>query len=90
LLLNVWRAEGAGREADLEEALRSSLEYFLKLRPEEKFIRTSGSNNPFQYVALPESLFHLAALNRGLKLSPLPQHLADLLITPKSLGASRQ
>ena len=90
LLLDVYRAIAAGREADLEEALRSSLEYFLKMRPEESFIQTSGSNKPFQYVALPESLFHLAALNRGLKLSPLPQHLADLLITPKSTGASRK
>jgi hypothetical protein len=89
LLLDVWRALAAGRQADLEEALRSSLEYFVKLRPQEKIIR-SVSNQPFQYVALPESLFHLAALNRGLKLSPLPQHLADLLITPKSIGASRK
>jgi hypothetical protein len=90
LLLDVCRAIAAGREADLEEALRSSLEYFLEMRPQERIIRTSGSNKPFQYVALTESLFHLAALNRGLKLSPLPQHLADLLITPKSIGASRK
>ncbi len=33
---------------------------------------------------------HLVALNRGLKLSPLSQHLADLLITTKSIGASRK
>ena len=90
LLLDLCRAIAAGREADLEEALRSSLEYFLEMRPEEIIIPTSGSNKPFQYVALPESLFHLTALNRGLKLSPLPQHLADLLITPKSIGASRE
>jgi Ankyrin repeats (3 copies) len=90
LLLDVCRAIAAGQEADLEEALRRSLEYFLKLRPEERIIRTSGSNNPFRYVAFPESMFRLAALNRGLKLSPLPQHLADLLITPKSIGASRK
>ena len=80
----------AGREADLEGALRSWLEYFLEMRPEERIIPTSSLNKPFQYVAIPESLFHLAALNRGLKLSPLPRHLADSLITPKSIGASRE
>ena len=90
LLLDVCRAIAAGRESDLEEALRRSLESFLEMRPEESIIPISGSNKPFQYVALPESLFHLAALNRGLKLSPLPQHLADLLITPESIGASRE
>ena len=90
LLLDVCRAIAAGREADLERGLRSSLEHFLEMRPEERTIPTSGSNKPFQYVALPESLFHLAALNRGLKLSPLPQHLADSLITSKSIGASRE
>ncbi len=89
LLLDVCRAIAAGREADFAEALRSSLEDFVKQRPEEGIIR-SGSNQPFQYVALPESLFHLAALNRGIKLSALPQQLADLLITPKSIGASRK
>ena len=86
----MWRAIAAGREADVEEALRSSLEYFLEIRPEERIIPTSGSNKPFQYVALPESLFHRAAIYRGLKLSPLPQHLANLLITPNSIGVSRE
>jgi hypothetical protein len=90
LLLDVYRAIAASRAADLEKALRSSLEYFLEMRPEEKIIRSrsAGSNKPFQYVALPESLFHLAAIYRGLKPVPLPQHLADLLITPQSIGVS--
>ena len=67
---------------------RSSI--FWRCGQKKRIIPTSSSDKPFQYVALPESLFHLAALNRGLKLSPLPQHLADLLITPKSIGASRE
>ncbi len=86
LLQDVCRAVGASREADLEESLRRSLEYFLEIRPEEKFIPTSRSNAPFRYVALPESLFHLAARDRGLNPAPLPPHLADLLMTPESVG----
>jgi hypothetical protein len=70
---------------DFEESLRRSLEYFLEMRGEEKFIPTPRSNDPFRFVALPESLFHLAALERGLKGAPLPPHLADLLITPESI-----
>jgi hypothetical protein len=90
LLLEVWRAIGAGRAADFDKALRRSLEHFTELRgdalvPAQRLPFKSW-NDPFRYVALPESLFHLAALDRGLKLRHLPPGLADALITPESLA----
>jgi hypothetical protein len=85
LLLEVQRALDASREADLTEALRHSLEYFVEMRGEERFISPGRVNNPFRFAAVPESLFYLAALERGLKLAPLPSPLADLLVTPESI-----
>ena len=43
------------------------------------------ANNLFRYVALPESLFQLAALKRGLKLPTLPLGLAEMLITQETI-----
>ncbi len=93
LLLDVWRAVNAGRPADVEKALRKSLESFMELRgdklvPAQRLLRKKW-NNPFSYVALPESLFYsMRALREscGLKLSPLEPQFADMLITPETIG----
>jgi hypothetical protein len=85
-LLDVYRAVAAKREVDFEAALGRSLECFLEMQPQEQFIPTGELNDPFRYVALPESLFYLTALDRGMGGTPLPQHLADLLITPETIG----
>jgi hypothetical protein len=82
--LEVWRAIVAARAVDFDEALRCSLEYFAEMRGDR--FTPKGSNDLYRVVAIPESLFYLAALNRGLKLPPLPPHLADVLITPESIG----
>jgi len=93
LLLNVWRAVSAARAADVQKALRTSLESFMELRgdrivPAQRLQRNKW-NNPFSYVALPEGLFYLVARERGLKLSPLEPQFADMLITPESIGMCR-
>lgn len=87
LLLDVCHAIGTGKAADFIEALRASLENFLEERGKPVGPK---ANNLFHYVCLPESLFHLAALERGLKPPTLPPHLAELLITPETIGAPRK
>jgi hypothetical protein len=86
LLLEVQRALDASRPADLTEALRQSLEYFVEMRGDERFVSPGKVNNPFRFAAVPESVFYLAAVERGLKLAPMPEHVADLLVTPKTIG----
>jgi hypothetical protein len=93
LLLDVWRAVGADRAADVQKALRKSLESFMELRgdklvPAQRLLRKYWLN-PFSYVALSESLFYLVARERGLKLSPLEPQFADMLITPETIGMGR-
>ena len=89
-LLDLWRAIRDGRAAEVDKALRASLEYFMELRgdrlvPAQKLPQKRW-NNPFCFVALPESLFYLVARERGLKLPPLPQQFADMLITPETIA----
>lgn len=83
LLLDICQAIGTGKAADLTEALRASLENFLEERGKPV---GSKANNLFHYISLPESLFHLAAIERGLPPPALPPHLAELLITPDTIG----
>jgi hypothetical protein len=89
LLLDVWRALHAGQAAEFDEALRRSLEHFIELQGDGSG-QTRGlpraSNDLFEFAALPESLFHLAARERGLQLPPLPQPLGDLLLTSESIA----
>jgi len=83
-LLEVWRAVDAGRAGEVEQALRRSLECFLEARKPRLVV--SRPYDLFEFVSLPDSLFHLAARRRGLKLPPLPPHLADMLLTPDTIG----
>ena len=88
-LFEVCSALGEGREADFELALRKSLEHFLELQGDGFVESRAGrvwTNDLFRFAALPESLFYLAALDRGMKLSRLPPPLSDLLLSPKSIG----
>ena len=90
LLLDVWRAISAGRASDTEEALRKSLEYFMELRGDKlvpaQRLPHKRTNDMFSYVSLPDSLFHLAAREHGLGLTPLGPQFADMLITPETIG----
>lgn len=86
LLLDGCTAIGTGNAVDVTEALRASLENFLEERGQPVGPK---ANNLFLYVALPESLFYLAAINRGLELPALPSHLAELLITPETIGVPK-
>jgi hypothetical protein len=86
LLLEVYRALDASRQADFTEALRQSVEYFVEMRGDERFVSPGRVNNPFRFAAVPESAFYSAALERGLKLAPLPEQVADLLITPELIA----
>lgn len=83
LLLDVWNAIAEGKAADVSEALRASLEDFLEDRGQPVGPK---ANDLFRYVALPESLFHLAALKGGLELPAMPPGLAEMLITPETIG----
>lgn len=90
LHLGIWRAIAAGRAQDVEQALRSSLEYFMELRcdklvPAQRLYPWKQSD-PFRFIALPESLFYLAALERGITLPSLEPRFADMLITPDTIG----
>jgi hypothetical protein len=82
LLLDICNAIASGEPVDVTEALRTSLENFLEERGQ---LAGPKANNLFRYIALPESLFQLAALNRGLKLPTLPLGLAEMLITPETI-----
>lgn len=82
-LLAVWRAIKAGRADDVAEALRASLECLVEMRKPRLVV--SRSNDLFQFVSLADSLFQLAALDRGLRVPALPTHLAGMLITPETL-----
>ncbi|HEX7378977.1 MAG TPA: hypothetical protein VF278_17785, partial [Pirellulales bacterium] len=83
-LLEVWRAIAAGRAADVEIALRKSLEYFVEMRDPKLVVKKT--NELYRFVSLPDSLFYLAARHRGIELSPLPPPFADMLITPETIG----
>lgn len=88
LLFDVCSAIGTGREADFDSALRISLEHFLELQGDGFVDSRAGrvwTNDLFRFAALPESLFYQAALNRGMKPPPLPERLADFLLTPESI-----
>lgn len=89
LHLGIWRAIAKGRAQDVEKALRSSLEYFMELRGDQlvpaQRLHPRKWNDPFRFIALPESLYCLAARERGITLPPLEPQFADLLITPEAI-----
>lgn len=92
MLLEVWRGIAAGRAAHVDKALLRSLEHFREQRGDRlvpaQRLPHKRRNDMYSYIALPESLFFLAACERGLELSPLPPHLADMLMTPSTIGAA--
>lgn len=94
LLLDIWRAIADGRTAAVDEALRNSLTYFMEERRGDKLLSAQRLtrkrwNDPFSYIALPESLFYLVARERGLELPPLEPKFADMLITPETIACAR-
>ncbi|HUY87974.1 MAG TPA: ankyrin repeat domain-containing protein [Pirellulales bacterium] len=88
LLLDLWRAIAAGQSAEVERSLQSSLAHFMELRGDKivpaQRLPHKKWNDLFSFIALPESLFYLAARHRGLHLSPLPTRFADMLVTPET------
>jgi hypothetical protein len=89
LHLDIWRAIVAGRAKDVEKALRTALEYFMELRGDRLVpahrLHPRKWNNPFHFIALPESLFYLVVRERALELPPLEPQFADMLITPETV-----
>ncbi len=89
LHLDIWRAIVAGRAKDVDKALRTALEHFMELRGDRLVpahrLHPRKWNDPFRFIALPESLFYLAARERGLELPPLEPQFADMLITPETI-----
>ena len=84
LLLELWQAIRCEDQAGFADALQRSLEYFAT--------RSDGqgrANDVVAAVAIAESVFNLAAMEQGLQQANLPQPLADLLVTPESVGGQR-
>ena len=94
LLLNVCRAIAAGRDADLEEGLRSSLEYFLELRPEESIIPEVKSEQAVSICGSSREFVSSGRAEPGLEavaLAAAPGRFADHITTlSHSVSKSRK
>lgn len=81
LLLELWQAIRSGDQANFASALQRSLECFAERSDDQ-----GRTNDIIAPLAIAESVFNLAAMEQGLQQASLPQPLADLLITPESVG----
>jgi hypothetical protein len=81
--LKMWEAILRESQEDFEAALRGSLDH-LKDHPWSD----PGPNQFIPQLAVTESILYMVGLRRGMQPVELPEELADLLITPQTIGRS--